>query len=79
MSPGIIFARQQALEACMSKGEKLAISLRETNPYVNKAGFGSATISSSQQYNQVKSDNQAQSQMAQWILPPNQIEPSPFV
>ena len=39
MSPRIIFARQQALEACMSKSKKLAISLRETNPYVNKAGI----------------------------------------
>jgi hypothetical protein len=37
----IIFVHQQALEARMSKGEKQAISLTETNPYVNKAVFGS--------------------------------------
>jgi hypothetical protein len=55
MSPGIIFTRQQALEARMSQVEKRAISLRETNPYINQAGFGSTTISSSQQRNQVMS------------------------
>ena len=73
MSPGIIFTHQQALEARMSQVEKRAISLRETNPYLNQAGFGSATISSSQQCNQAINDNQAQSQVGLAILPPCQF------